>query len=181
VPLELRVEERRALSEAAQACRLGVDLLDHPRGDAMRVGAVHDRPVGQVRALGDQVARGVERGRAGEPTGAPRESARVAGGEQQRLLPAHAAAEDIDPLEVDVQPRQRCLDDLRHPRQVVDPARVAVREEARVVRRLVEGVAGLVVGAAEAVRADERERSLGRQLLPVVGCVPPAEVVPPVR
>src|SRR5207247_671800 len=116
-----------------------------------------------------QVARRVEGGRAGEPASASRQRTRVAGGEQERLLPAHAAAEDVDPLEIDAKPGEGLLDDLRHPRQIVDPAWVAVREQARVVRRLVERVAGPVVRAAEPVRGDERERALRGKLLPVVG------------
>ena len=72
--------------------------------------------------------------------------------EQQRLLSAHAAAERVDAVPVQVQPRQRARNDRRHPRQVVDLPRRAPR----------------VVGQEPsfAVGVDDRERALRRERAP---------------
>ena len=161
VPLQPCVEEGGALAEAADRGRLRVDLLDHAGRDPGRVGAVRRSQIGEIGALRGEVAGRVEGACAGQPAGTPGKRLGVAGREQKRFLSAHAAAQHVDSLEVDPEPGERRRDDLRHPGQVVDPALVAVGEQARVGGRLVERVARLVMGAAEPVRADERERAVG--------------------
>jgi len=61
--------------------------------------------------------------RGGVEGGDTREQPRVAGGQEQRLLPAHRSADRVDPppLDVDAVPRR----DLRHPRQVCNLSRRA--------------------------------------------------------
>ena len=54
--------------------------------------------------------------------GRPGEQARMAGDEEEGLLAAHAPADRVDTVRVDVHPRQRELDDLRHAGEVVDLA-----------------------------------------------------------
>ena len=70
--------------------------------------------------------------------------------EQQRLLAAHRAAHRVHAMEVDVQPRQRVVEDLRHAGEVVDLALRAPGEAAA-------QVCALAVGVDDCEAADRRE------------------------
>src|SRR5204862_3211100 len=70
------------------------------------------------------VRRCIERGCAGKQPWKPRE-------EEQRLLSAHAAAECVDPMTIDVQPGDGVLRDLRHPGEVTDLSWITPREESQ--------------------------------------------------
>ncbi|HEY2937181.1 MAG TPA: hypothetical protein VGJ25_11320 [Gaiellaceae bacterium] len=65
----------------------------------------------EVAVAEREVRVGVECDRAGK-------LARVARHEQQRLLAAHAAADRVDPVPREAEPRQRAAHDRRHPREV---------------------------------------------------------------
>ena len=75
----------------------------------------------QLGVAPGEVGDRVHRNRACEQSRKPRN-------EQERLLAAHAAAERVDPPAVDVQPRERGLRDLRHPREIVYLAGITERE-----------------------------------------------------
>ena len=75
----------------------------------------------QLAVASGEVGDGVHRGCAGEDLGMARD-------EHQRLLAAHAASQYVDTAAVDAEPGERVLDDLRHVREVVDLARVAIGE-----------------------------------------------------
>ena len=75
--------------------------------------------------------------------------------EEQRLLPAHRASERVDAVRVDV--HAEVLDDLRHPGEIGDLARVAPRV--------------LVQPPSLAAGIDDREVALAGQVAPEPGVV----------
>ena len=60
---------------------------------------------------------------------APGEELRTPTDEEQRLLPAHAPADRVDPTRIDAQPRSRGTKDRRHAREIVDLPAPAPRVE----------------------------------------------------
>ena len=68
---------------------------------------------GEVVVAAEEIGDRVERNRAGKKP-------RMTSDQQERLLPAHASADCVDPLRIDAQPRTRGAEDRRHASEVVD-------------------------------------------------------------
>src|SRR5579862_3630167 len=92
-------------------------------GERLQPGAAAgDPPEGRV--AGGHVGGGVEGGGACEKAG-------MKGGQEQRFLSAHAAADGIDAARVDSEPGQCGLEDPRHACEVVDLAAPAPRVQGQ--------------------------------------------------
>ena len=125
------------------------------------------RPAGVVAAEPGEVPV-LERhvGHRGERRGA-RQQLRMARDQEERLLAAHAAAERVDLAPVDPQPRQGGAQDLGHPREVGDLARVAPRvagdpPAARIRVDDGEGAAAGQVAPEDRVRAPAQAAAVRR-------------------
>jgi hypothetical protein len=81
------------------------------------------RQGGEIDIALVEVRVGIQCGCSGEQCGVARD-------EQQRLLAAHGAAGCIDPLSIDLHPRERAANQTGQARQVVDVAGRAPRVEA---------------------------------------------------
>ena len=103
--------------------------------------------VGEIAIPARHVGYGVERGGAGEELG-------MACDEQQRLLSAHARAERIDAVRLDLQPRNRAAYELRHAGEVLDLSGIAPGEALE--------------PPALSLRVDDGERAQCRQVAPAV-------------
>ncbi len=149
----LRVPERAPASVRPRVARWrAADLLARMVADHDADSPVRSLATAVVAGKPDEVA--VPTGHVGDRVerGGSREQPRVAGDQEQRLLPAHAGAERVDARAVDRQPRQRAADRPRHAGEILDLTRVSPGEALQ--------------APALSLGADDRERSAGRQVPP---------------